>query len=232
MEIKQGAWPLQFFGRRKGKKLHSLRQDAHDTVLPKITLKLPEGAAPFAPAACFDFKPQDIWLEIGFGNGENLAQQALLNPKVGMIGCEPFINGVAALCVSIKQNDIKNIRVWPDDARLLLSRLPDASIGRLFLLNADPWPKKRHHKRRFIQTEMLNEFHRLLKPGAELVMSTDDPGLAAWELEKTYFHKGFEWTAENCHGWQNRPAGMEGTRYQKKGAAQGRPTIFLNFRKI
>jgi tRNA (guanine-N7-)-methyltransferase len=214
--------PLKFYGRRKGRTMKHNRQSSYNLVMPD---------AQIAPEALpdFDFPVADIWLEIGFGNGEHLAHQALARPDVAMIGCEPFLNGVAALCRDIKDNAIRNIRIWQEDARLILPKLADNSIGRCFLLNLDPWPKKRHAKRRFVQKETLDELHRLLKPGAELRMSSDDPTLAAWELEKTYFHPGFRWLAHGPADWRERPADMAETRYQKKGKEQGRPVIFLRF---
>lgn len=217
----------KFYGRRKGKTLRTRRQDALDHVLPEITIKIPQGAT--APAEFFDFRPQKIWLEIGFGDGKHLLHQAMQNPDIGMIGCEPFINGIASLCADIKDNNVKNIRIFPDDARLLMAQIKDKSIDRCFLLNSDPWPKKKHAKRRFIQQETLDELHRLLKPNALFRMSSDHPVLAAWQLEKTYFHQGFEWTATCAADWRDRPADLPETRYQQKGLRQGRETVFLNF---
>jgi tRNA (guanine-N7-)-methyltransferase len=215
---------LKFYGRRKGKPLRKGRASAYETVMDEIRITLPEdGALPDL------FPGRETWLEIGFGDGAHLAHMALNNPDVGFIGCEPFVNGVAALCRDIRDKGIKNIRIWPDDARLLLARLKDKSVGRCFLLNSDPWPKTRHHKRRFIQQETLDELHRILKPGAELRMSSDHPSLTAWQLEKAYFHAGFTWNARRAADWKDRPADMPETRYQKKGAGQGRPTVFLSF---
>ena len=126
----------------------------------------------------------------------------------------------------------KNIRIFQDDARLLMARLKDRSLGRCFLLNSDPWPKKRHHKRRFVQQETLDELHRLLEPGAEFRMSTDDPGLAAWQLEKTYFHKGFDWQPTAPPTGPDRPADMIETRYQGKGLKEGRAITYLRFTTV
>ncbi|MEZ0222972.1 MAG: tRNA (guanosine(46)-N(7))-methyltransferase TrmB [Alphaproteobacteria bacterium] len=223
---------LKFYGRRKGKTIRPNRQSAFNLVMPWAEIKLPESPAHLSPADFFDFPVDEVWLEIGFGNGEQLIHQALQHPKIGMIGCEPFMNGVAALCRDIKANNIKNIRIWQDDARLLMPRFKNHSFARCFLLNLDHWPKKRHHKRRFVQTETLDDLHRLLKKGSELRMSTDDLSLAVWELEKTYFHKGFRWLAESASDWRDRPADMLETRYQKKGATAGRPTVFLRFKTV
>lgn len=221
---------LLFYGRRKGKKLHVGRLDALESVLPEIRIALPtEGLVD--PHHFFSFPVSDIHFEIGFGNGENLLHQAMNNPEIGFIGCEPFVNGVATLCKHIRDNKVKNIRIWPDDARLLMMKLNPQSMGRIFVLNADPWPKTRHWKRRFIQTETLNEINRLLKPDGELRMSTDHAALAAWLIEKTYFHSGFTWLARSQSDWRERPVDMQETRYQKRGLQHGRQTVFLNFKR-
>jgi tRNA (guanine-N7-)-methyltransferase len=220
---------LLFYGRRKGKKLHRQRQEIYDALFPPARIALPEGDGKIDPRSLFDRPYKEIWLEVGFGGGEHLAWHARQNPDVGFIGCEPFLNGVAGLCAHMHEHGLKNVRIWQDDARLLLPRLADQSLQRFFVLNSDPWPKTRHAKRRFIQTETLDEIQRLLAPGAEFRMSSDHPVLAAWQLEKAYFHGGFEWLAKSADDWRNRPADFPETRYQKKGATQGRPTVFLNF---
>ncbi|MDP2205831.1 MAG: tRNA (guanosine(46)-N7)-methyltransferase TrmB [Alphaproteobacteria bacterium] len=228
-EAAQPQQQRQFYGRRKGKKLRTQQQDAYESILPAATLVLPAGDAAVNPASFFDTPVKQVWMEIGFGHGEHLAWHARNNPDVGLIGCEPFINGIAALCLQIREHNLKNVRIWPDDARLLLSRLPAQSLDRLFIINADPWPKKRHHKRRFIQTEMLDKLHRLLKPGAEFRMATDHPDLAEWLVEKTCTHAGFDWQATCAADWQTRPADLPETKFQHKGLKAGRPTVFLNF---
>lgn len=220
----------KFYGRRKGKTLKPGRQNAYEEVMAWARIFLPDGAEDIDPKDFFDFPVKTVWLEVGFGNGEQLVHQALNNPDIGMIGCEPFLNGVSALCRDIKEKGIKNIRIWQDDARLLLPSLRSKTFGRTFVLNSDPWPKKRHHKRRFIQTETLDEIHRLMVTGSELRLSSDDPSLNEWQLEKPYFHPGYEWLANDAAGWRERPADMLGTRYQNKGAVAGRATMFFNFR--
>lgn len=214
---------IKFYGRRKGKPLKGARQDALDTLLPQITLTA-ENLPGFLAAH------EKQWIEIGFGDGEVLEHLAKTHPDTGFIGCEPFVNGVAALCKLIVEQDLKNIRIWPNDARLLLPLLPAARFERLYLLNSDPWPKKRHHKRRFVQKETLDEIHRILIPGGSFVMSTDHADLAEWEVEKTYFHGGFDWDAQSKEDWETRPFELQTpTRYQKKGLKEGRPTFFLIF---
>lgn len=222
---------LKFYGRRKGKPMRTTKQDAYDQLLPVIRIDCPEGTptATLDPRNFFDTPPEKVWMEIGFGDGEHLLHQALQNPDVGMIGCEPFINGIAALCAGIQKHNLTNIRVWPDDARKFLPALKPACLDRLFLLNSDPWPKTRHHKRRFIQKETLDDISRLLKPGAPFRMSSDHASLTAWQLEKTYFHGAFDWLAKTSADWSTRPADLPETRYQNKGLLQGRATVFLDF---
>jgi tRNA (guanine-N7-)-methyltransferase len=222
---------LKFYGRRKGKKLRTRRQEALDAIMASAQISLPDGDPAVDPAGFFDFTPREIWLEIGFGGGEHLAYHAAENPDIGMIGCEPFLNGIASLCLQMHDRHLKNIRIWPEDARLFMARLQTASLDRCFIINSDPWPKKRHHKRRFIQQETLDELARLLKPGAELRMATDHPGLASWLIEKTYFHDKFEWTAKTAADWRTRPDDLPETKFQNKGLKAGRPTVFLNFRR-
>ncbi|MBI1214889.1 MAG: tRNA (guanosine(46)-N7)-methyltransferase TrmB [Alphaproteobacteria bacterium] len=221
----------RFYGRRKGKPMRGGKMAAYNALMPMVEITLDDiaGDAPVDPRGFFEFPVEDVWLEIGFGDGKQLVHQALANPGVGFIGCEPFVNGVAAICRDMQEKDITNIRIFQNDARLFMPRLQAHSIGRCFLLNSDPWPKKRHHKRRFIQRETLDALHRLLATGAEFRMSSDHPDLADWQLHKTYFHPGFIWTAKSAADWRTRPADMPETRYQSKGQEQGRPTTFLNF---
>lgn len=183
------------------------------------------------PHSFFSSPVKQVWLEIGFGNGEHLLRQALDNPHVGFIGCEPFMNGVSALCAGIRENNVKNIRLWPDDARLLMRRFKSRSLDRLFLLHPDPWPKNRHHKRRFVQTETLDEMARLLKTGAEFRMATDHRELAAWLFEKTYFHPAFTWLANSADDWRRPTSDWPDTRYGRKGVKQGRPPVYFRFQK-
>jgi tRNA (guanine-N7-)-methyltransferase len=222
---------IRSYGRRWTKGLRPTRANAMDEVLPRVQIALPEGEGAIDPHAFFSAPAKEIWFEIGFGNGEHVLHQALANPDTGIIGCEPFMNGVAALCVGLGEKKVQNVRLWADDARLLMARLKPGSIDRLFLLHPDPWPKTRHHKRRFLQTETLDDIARLLKPGAEFRMATDHPALASWLLEKTYHHPAFTWTAGCADDWRNPPADWPETRYGQKGVKQGRPPVYLIFRR-
>ncbi len=218
----------KFYGRRQGRKLSGSRLSALENVLPEYMVELDDDVADdsIAPSSFFD-DPQitEYWLEIGFGNGEHLAEQAKRHPHIGMIGCEPFINGVSKLLTTIEEEGIENIRIWPDDARVLMDALQKQSFQKCFVLHPDPWPKKRHHKRRFIQTETLGRFSELMLPNAELRMATDDAELANWMLEKTWRHPAFTWQAQTADDWRIRPDDWPETRYGQKQLA-GQPVYF------
>jgi len=220
---------IRSYGRRKSKALSPKRVSALEDVLPLYGIKKDSLHNNINPAEFFSFKPKEIWFEIGFGSGEHLVHQALNNPEIGLIGCEPFINGVSALCTFIKDNNIKNIMIWDSDARLLMNELKPNSLDKLFLLHPDPWPKTRHHKRRFIQKETLDVFSSLLKDGAEFRTATDHRPLAQWMLEKTYFHPNFEWKANCAKDWLTPPDDWIETKYCNKGKVAGREPLYFNF---
>ncbi len=181
------------------------------------------------PAALFAQPPQAVWLEIGFGAGEHLAEQAARHPEIGFIGCEVFENGVACLAGEIACRGLANIRIFADDARLLLDRLPPASIGLVFALFPDPWPKERHHKRRLVAPATLDRLARVMQGGGELRLATDDPGYLAWMLEHLTARPDFHWAANRPADWRERPAGWPATRYEEKARAAGRAPAFLRF---
>jgi tRNA (guanine-N7-)-methyltransferase len=220
----------RLYGRRQAFRLRDRQDRLVKELLPKLEIKMPE-EGPLDPHTLFPEKGE-IWLEIGFGGGEHLVWQAEHNPGVGHIGCEPFVNGVAKLLSKIDDQALMNIRIFPGDARPLLERLPEASIARAFLLFPDPWPKSRHHKRRFVQTWVLDELARVLKDGAEFRVASDIPGYVAWTLERMMPHPGFEWTAERPGDWRNRPADWPQTRYEAKAVKAGRRPAYLKFRRI
>ena len=210
---------LASFGRRKGRKLRSGKQELYDELLPTLEISLEEVAS----------LAQPLWLEIGFGGGEHLAHIAQLHPDITMLGCEPYVNGIAGLLEHISEQELSNIRIFTDDARLLIDKLPDASLSRVFILYPDPWPKARHNKRRLVNTELLDMLARVMKPGAELRLATDHADYATWMLERLQAHLAFSWTAKNPEDWLNPPPEWIPTRYEQKGLA-GRPT-YLNFIK-
>lgn len=222
---------LRLYGRRRGRKLRAGRRALAETLLPR--LRVPLGVAgPLDPAALFPFKPREIRLEIGFGAGEHLAQQAKANPAVGFIGCEAFVNGVAALLARVKTDDLGNVRVLDDDVRLLFGRLPEASLDRVIALFPDPWPKTRHHRRRLIQRQSLDEFARVLKDGGELRFATDHMEYARWTLQRCLGHPAFAWAARRPGDWRIRPADSPETRYEAKALARGRTCVYLVFRRV
>ena len=221
----------RFFGRRKGKALSGRKQDLLDNFLPTITVPIPAADdAVIDLPALFPRPVDDVWLEIGFGKGEHMAWQAQHHGNVGMIGCEPYLNGVVGLLSHISENKIDNIRVYGDDARHVMWKLPDASIGRLFLLHPDPWPKARHARRRFVNRHNLDDFARIMKDGAELRIGTDHPVYREWTALQLSARSDFEWLAEGPEDWLVRPDDWPETRYEAK-ALEGRATYF-RFRRL
>ncbi len=219
------------FGRRKGRPLRSGQQALVDRLLPEIEIAPPPAGTTVDPRRLFDFPPTAVWLEVGFGAGEHLAAQARAATSTGMIGCEPFLNGVARLLAAVDRDGLVNIRIFRDDARLLLATLATASIQRAFVLFPDPWPKSRHHKRRFISRDNIIRLARVLDDGAELRIATDDPGYQAWVLEHMLACDDFEWTAGRASDWRLRPADWPVTRYESKATASGRRCAFFRFRR-
>jgi tRNA (guanine-N7-)-methyltransferase len=223
----------RWYGRRRGKRLRKGRQELFETLLPSLRLTLPvDPEAPVDPAALFaPAAVQDLWLEIGFGAGEHLAAQAERHREVGFIGCEAFISGIAGLLVRARERGLGNVRIFEDDARLLLPRLPDAILGRIFLLFPDPWPKRRHAPRRFVQWETLDSVARVLRPGGEFRIATDDVAYAAWILERLTGHAQFRWTASGPDDWRRPPDDWAPTRYEEKARQAGRAPVYLSFER-
>jgi tRNA (guanine-N7-)-methyltransferase len=200
-------------------------------MLPAITVAQDVDGGVIEPLALFAEPKREIWMEIGFGAGEHLAWQAERNPEVGFIGCEPYINGVASLLRHAADKDLVNIRILPDDVRPFLERLPDGCLARIFVLFPDPWPKRRHADRRIVQYETLEKFNRILKPGGELRLATDDPGYIRWMLARATGRTDLRWTARRPADWRERPADWPQTRYEAKAIAEGRAPAFLRFLK-
>ena len=225
------AAPLRWYGRRGGHRLRKGRRDLLERLLPDLRLAPPPGGA-VDLAAAFDAPPSDVWLEVGFGAGEHLAAQAGAHPGTAMVGCEPYITGVASLLAIIERESLTNIRIFDEDARLLLGALPEASIGRVFVLFPDPWPKVRHHKRRFITPESLDALARVMKDGAELRFATDHMGYVRWTLDHAIRHPAFAWQAQRPGDWRRRPPDGFETRYERKATGQGLASVHLGFRRL
>jgi tRNA (guanine-N7-)-methyltransferase len=218
----------QLYGRRHGPALSARQARLVHDLLPRLRV---EPASLRDPRKLFANPVDDVWLEIGFGGGEHLAWQAAAHPGTGLIGCEAYVNGIAKLLTAVEEQDLRNIRIHDGDARDLVASLPDASIGRVFLLFPDPWPKRRHHKRRMIGPLMLGEFHRILKPGGLLRFASDSRDYVAWTLVHVRAQSGFEWTANAPEDWRLRPSDWPETRYEAKAVKQGRAPVFLTFRQ-
>jgi tRNA (guanine-N7-)-methyltransferase len=219
-----------FFGRRKGHRLRPHQTDLMTTLLPRLALAL-DGPAPPDLGELFPLPVAAVRLEIGFGGGEHLIAEAATNPRLGFIGCEPFVNGVAKILASIEAGAHDNVRLHVGDAIDLLAWLPPASIVRVDLLYPDPWPKTRHWKRRFVQDHTVAMLARILRPGGVFRFATDVPAYAAWTLEHLMRAPDFIWTAERAEDWRNPWPGFRGTRYEVKAKREGRAPCYLEFRR-
>lgn len=224
----------RFYGRRQGRPLTPGRQRAVDSFLPDIAIDdaslTEDGGLP--PSALFPSSYKKIIFEIGFGNGERLAEHMLQQPENAYLGAEPFINGMSAFLKTLSTRSSlppKNLRVIMDDAMRLAHSLTDACVDDLYILNPDPWHKARHHKRRMVNPAHLDTFARILKPGGRMILSTDVPALAEWMAAHTVMHPAFEWTARDKSDWETPPAGWIHTRYETKGAKGAKKMVYMLF---
>jgi len=222
---------LDWHGRRRGRRLRPHRQDLLTDLLPRLRVVLPSAGGGLDPAGLFPQPLSGLWLEIGFGSGEHLIEQARRHPEIGFIGCEVFVNGVAALVGQVERLALANIRIFDDDARLLLGVLPEASVARAFLLFPDPWPKTRHAKRRFVGQGNLATMAHVLADDAEFRIATDDAGYVRWTLQHLIGHPDFLWLAAGPCDWRDPPEDWVETRYQSKAVRAGRQAVFLRFRR-
>jgi tRNA (guanine-N7-)-methyltransferase len=223
--------PRAFFGRRKGHKLRPHHARLIDTLLPRLAIDLGR-PAPAELGALFAVPVTDVQLEIGFGGGEFMIAQAQARPRSGFIGVEPFVNGMAKALAAIESCDLKNIRLHFDDAVSLVDWLPADSLSRIDLIHPDPWPKRRHWKRRFVQDAMVPRLARLLRPEGEFRFVTDVDDYAAWTLQRLLRSADFEWTAQGADDWRKPWPGFIQTRYHAKATREERASCFLIFRKL
>ena len=221
-----------FYGRRKGKRLRAGQEQRIAQALPQLRVPLPEPGAHLDPPTLFPMPADEIWLEIGFGGGEHLAAMAASHPKVGIIGCEPFVNGVAKLLRAVDEAALRNVRIWDEDATALLAALPDASLARVYLLYPDPWPKRRQRKRRFVSDASLKEIARVLRPGGVFRFATDIDDYAGWVLVRVARSEALRWTAASADDWRRPFPGWPGTRYEAKAKAAGRLPSYLAFERV
>ena len=235
----------KFYGRRQGRKIRKAKTGLLEAFLPQIQIN---SNTVFKKESLFGCHVNKIYLEIGFGNGEHLAGQALKNPDIGFIGAEVFKNGVANLLtlitgikekkdlpetgIKLEKGRVDNIRIFSDDVRILFSQIPDSFIDKIFVLFPDPWPKKRHENRRFINPENLKEIARILKKGGILRVATDHKIYKSWTLHQLHDCPFFAWTATCGKDWKNPPPDWVETKYQRKALKEGRRPVFLDFVRL
>ncbi len=233
---KDGAPWRNFYGRRKGKGLRPSQEKYLDEDLAALSpgpVSWDENPDrdPLDLKAIFP-NAEEYWLEIGFGGGEHLVHQAALNPKAGIIGCEPYINGVAMLLGKVRMAGVENLRIHPGDARDLFDVIPNGALRRVFLLYPDPWPKKRHHRRRFVTPEHLEPLAEKMASGAILRVATDIEDYVRQTLEEVAFKGGFQWLAEGPSDWREPWDDWLSTRYEQKALREGRVPHYLTFRRL
>jgi len=222
--VSEAAQRGAFYGRRQGKRLRPKQAAGISGTLPNLQI---DCSGPVRPDALFASDKTAYWLEIGFGGGEHLINNASLHPDIGHLGCEPFINGMAKLVLLIEKEGIDAIRLHNDDAVQLLDQLPDASLDRIYLLYPDPWPKRRHNKRRFVSEENLSRMARVLKPGGEFRFASDIDHYVGWTLARILRSPDFVWTAEQPDDWRLPWENWPSTRYEAKAIREGRKSSYL-----
>jgi tRNA (guanine-N7-)-methyltransferase len=229
MDTSETPERARFFGRSKGKTLRKAQSIIWADGLSRLKITL--GPQPLDPVALFPWSPKTIRLEIGFGGGEHLIHRAAENPETGFIGVEPFVNGMAKLMMEVDKLRIGNIRVFDEDATRLLRRLPPGSVAEIDLLYADPWPKRRQRKRRFVSEESLGLIARALAPGGIFRFASDIDDYVGWMLARIIPMAEFRWEASAAPDWTAPYAGWPGTRYEAKAINEGRIPSYLTFRR-
>jgi tRNA (guanine-N7-)-methyltransferase len=222
--------PRAFFGRRSGKRLHKGQDRLYAELLPQLEIALPEGQ--LDPRSLFPDAAR-LEIEIGYGGGEHLARMASDNPATGYIGCEVFSGGIAKLLEASDERGLQNLRLFTDDALKLLVKLPAASLDAAYLLYPDPWPKTRHHKRRFISPQTLGELARVLKPGSVFRFATDIEDYANWTLVHVVRSSDFRFAPTRPGIWHEPYPGWQPTRYEEKARLEGRMiSFYLEFQRL
>jgi tRNA (guanine-N7-)-methyltransferase len=220
-----------FFGRRKGHKLRIHQADLIEHLLPQLALDI-ESPAPPDLTGLFDPPVDAVRLEIGFGGGEHLIAEARAFPRLGFIGCEPYVNGMAKILAQIEAHKVGNIRLLAGDAASLLAWAPPQSLTRVDLIHPDPWPKRRHWKRRFVQDATVAAIARVLKPGGEFRFVSDIADYCGWTLAHLARAPDLVWTAERASDWRLPWTDYTMTRYGRKAEREGRHAAYLRFRKL
>lgn len=217
-----------FYGRRHGKTLRHFQAQALENCLPQYRIDLAQ-PAPVDLRDLFKASVSEVRLEIGFGGGEHLLHDAAANPAAGLIGVEPFVNGMAKLMTVLADRPMENVRVFDDDATRLLDWLPGASLDGIALLYPDPWPKKKHWKRRFVGAANLDRFARVLKSGSVFRFASDIDTYVNWTLLHCRAHPAFDWRAADDADWHQPYPGWPGTRYEAKALREERKPAYLTF---
>jgi len=229
----KGAAPAHgraFFGRRKGHRLRSHQADLIENLLPHLALDI-ASPAPAQIGRLFEQPIVEVRLEIGFGGGEHLIAEALARPDVGFIGCEPYVNGMAKILAQIEAHNIANIRLMAGDAAELLAWMPPGTLARVDLIHPDPWPKRRHWKRRFVQDATVAGLARVLAQGGEFRFVSDIDDYCGWTLAHLLRAPQFTWTAERADDWRKPWPDYTMTRYGRKAEREGRKAAYLVFRR-
>jgi tRNA (guanine-N7-)-methyltransferase len=218
----------RLYGRSRGKTLREGQERLLAEALPLFSIEpesLPAGRAFVTP-------PREVWLEVGFGAGEHLVEQAKANADVGLVGCEPFLNGVVAALAGLKREQLSNVRLWRGDAQAVIEAAPDAFFSRVFILYPDPWPKRRHHKRRVIAPGTVEALARVMRRGAELRFATDVDDYAGWTLTRFLASPHFRWAATRAEDWRRPWPEWRPTRYEAKARSEGRGSVYLTFVRL
>jgi tRNA (guanine-N7-)-methyltransferase len=218
----------RLYGRSSGKALRAGQERLLAEALPLFSIS-PEA---LAVGCAFATPPREVWLEIGFGAGEHLVEQAKANPDVGVVGCEPFLNGVVAALAGLKREQLSNVRLRRGDAQAIIEAAPDAFFSRVFMLYPDPWPKRRHHKRRVIGGGMIEALARVMRHGAELRFATDVDDYAGWTLTRFLTSPHFHWVATRADNWRQPWPEWRPTRYEAKARSEGRGSVYLTFVRL
>jgi tRNA (guanine-N7-)-methyltransferase len=213
------------YGRSRGKALRPGQERLLARGLPRLEVR-PES---FGCEPLFAFSPREVWLEIGFGSGEHLIDQARANPEIGFIGCEPFLNGVVAALSGIEREKLVNVRLRRGDAEGMIEAAPEGLFSRVFILYPDPWPKRRHHKRRLVSRTMVEALARVVRPGGEVRFATDIDDYAGWSLDRFLASPNFRWTVRCAADWLTPWPGWRPTRYEVKAHRAGRTSVYLTF---
>ena len=226
---REGPTPARaLYGRSRGKALREGQKRLLAEALPLFSIV----SEHLAEGRLFARTPREVWLEIGFGAGEHLVEQAKANPDVGIVGCEPFLNGIVAALAGLKREDVPNVRLRHGDAQAVIEAVPDAFFSRVFVLYPDPWPKRRHNKRRFIAQGVIDALARVMRKGAELRFATDIDDYAGWTLVRFSASPQFRWAATQANDWRCPWPEWCPTRYEAKARVENRRPVYLTFVRL